>query len=183
MIGNFNRPEGLRELGNNIINFVDDVLCISRSGVQHLMHLEQFLGRIEECNFTLSFKNSKFLVQEVDFLGFTLTPQGIKPQEGKIDLIKNYPTPRSVLHLRGFLGLVTFYTKFIRNFSAALLPLHRITQKNVKWEWGDTEKHAFENVKELSEKHIVLAHPDPTKPYILRADVNNNTLGAALSVR
>ena len=170
----------LRGLGNNIINFVDDMLCISSSEAQHLMHLEQFLCRIQEYNFTLSFKKSKFFVQEVDFLGFTLTKRGIKPQEGKIDLIKNYPVPRNIRHLKGFLGLVTFYTKFVRNFSAALLPLHRITQKNVKWEWGDTEKYAFKNVKELFEKHIVLAHPDPAKPYILRTDANNNTLGAAL---
>ena len=95
-------------------------------------------------------------------------------------MIKNYPTPRHVRQLKGFLGLVTFYTKFVRNFSAALLPLHRITQKNVKWEWGDTERSAFENVKELFEKHVVLAHPDPTKPYILRTDAYNNTLDAAL---
>ena len=94
--------------------------------------------------------------------------------------MKKSPTPRSVRHLKGFLGLVTFYTKFVRNFSAALIPLHRIMQKNIKWEWRDTEKHAFENVKELFEKHIVLVHPDPNKPYILRTDANNNTLGAAL---
>ena len=98
------------------------------------MHLEQFLRRIEEYNFTLSLKKSKFLVQEVDFLGFTLTPQGIKPQEGKIDMIKKYHPSQSVRHLKGFLGLVTFYTKFVRNFSLAWLPLHRITQKNVKWD-------------------------------------------------
>ena len=145
------------------------------------MHLEQFLRRIEQYNFTKFKKKTKFLVQEVDFLGFTLTVQGIKPQEGKIDLIKKYPTPRSVRHLKGFLGLVTFYTKFVQNFSAALLPLHRITQKNIKWEWGDTEKHAFGNVKELFEKHIVVAHPDPNKPYILRTNANNNTLGVVLS--
>ena len=107
----------LRGLGNNIINFVDDVLCISSSEIQNLIHLENFLCRIQEYNFILSFNKSKFLVEEIDFLGFTLTPKGIKPQEGKIDLIKNYPRPRSVRHLKGFLGLVTFYAKFVRNFS------------------------------------------------------------------
>ena len=117
-------------LGNNIINFVDNVLCISSSEAQHLMHLEQFLRRIQEYDFTLSFKKSKFLVQKIDFLGFTLTTQGIKPEEGKIDLIKNYLTPRSLRHLEGLLGLVTFYTKFVRNFVSCTTPSN--SQKNVK---------------------------------------------------
>ena len=171
----------LRGLGNNLINFVDDVLCISSNEKQHLIHLENFLSRIKEYNFTLSFKKSKFFVEEVDFLGFTLTTHGIMPQEGKIDLIKNYPTPRNERHLKRFLGLVTFYTKFVRNFSEALLPQHRITKKNMKWEWGDTEDRQFQHVKDLFEKHNVLAHPDPSKPHILRTDANENTLGAALS--
>ena len=107
-----------------------------------MINLENFLSRIKEYNFTLSFKKSKFHVQKVDFLGFTLTTDGIMPQEGKIDLIKNYPTPRNVRQLKGFLGLVTFYTKFARNFFEALLPLH-ITKKNVKWEWGTLKIYNF----------------------------------------
>ena len=63
----------LRGLGSSIINFVDDVLCISSSEAQHLMHLEQFLRWIQEYNFTLSLKKSKFFVQKVDFLVFILT--------------------------------------------------------------------------------------------------------------
>ena len=146
----------LSGLGKNIINFVDDVVCISSSERQHFIHLENFLSRIQEHNFTLSFKKSQCLVKEIDFLGFTLTQKGIKPQEGKkLDLIKNYPRPRSVRHLKGFLGLETFYIKFVRNFSESLIPLHRLTQKNVKWEWVDKEDKQLQHVKDLFEKKIL----------------------------
>ena len=69
----------LRWLGNNILNFVDDILCISNNEKLHLVHLDQFLQRIRTFNFTLSFKKSTFICEEVDFLGFTLTSKGIKP--------------------------------------------------------------------------------------------------------
>ena len=71
-------------LGNNILNFVDDILCNSNNEKTRLVHLEQFLQRIRLYNFTLSFKKSTFICGKVDILGFTLASKGIKPQEGKM---------------------------------------------------------------------------------------------------
>ncbi|KAL7304695.1 hypothetical protein TKK_0002936 [Trichogramma kaykai] len=132
------------------LNFVDDMLAISRNEEENLAHVNELLESLDKHNIT--FKKSEFFKKEVEFLEFTLTKEGIRPQSNKIDLIKSFPPPKNVKQLKRFMG-----------------------------EWGDSENKQFEKIKALLAQEVCLAYPNPTKPYYLPTDASNFALGATLS--
>ena len=113
----------LRGIGDHVISFVDDTLITSESTEQHLKHLEVLLARLEINNLTLNLSKSNFLEKETKFLGFILTTEGIKPDPEKIQGIMDFPAPKNIKQLSGFLGLINFYSKFSNKHAAETLPL------------------------------------------------------------
>uniref|UniRef100_A0ABD2X093 RNA-directed DNA polymerase n=1 Tax=Trichogramma kaykai TaxID=54128 RepID=A0ABD2X093_9HYME len=168
-------------MGNHLLNFVDDMLIISRNEEEHLAHVNELLESLDKHNITLKFKKSEFFKKEVEFLGFTLTKEGIRPQSNKIDLIKSFPPPKNVKQLKSFMGVINFYSKFAQNHASLLFPLLKLVKKSVKWGWGDSENQQFEKIKALFAQEVCLAYPDPAKPYYLQTDASNFALGATLS--
>lgn len=123
----------LRETEPFTVNFVDDILCISDSVRSHLRHLKQLFETFRRNNMTLNFKKSKFLRDEIDFLGHRITKTGIKPQNEKIEAIKNFPVPKNAKQLKGFLGLTNYYSKFAKKYSDATYPLLASLKSSSKW--------------------------------------------------
>uniref|UniRef100_A0ABD2WIC4 RNA-directed DNA polymerase n=1 Tax=Trichogramma kaykai TaxID=54128 RepID=A0ABD2WIC4_9HYME len=168
-------------MGNHLLNFVDNMLIISRNEEEHLAHVNELLESLDKQNITLKFKKSEFFKKEVEFLGFTLTKEGIRPQSNKIDLIKSFPPPKNVKQLKSLMGVINFYSKFAQNHASLLFSLLKLVRKSVKWGWGDSENKQFEKIKALFAQEVSLAYPDPTKPYYLQTDTSNFALGATLS--
>ena len=102
----------LNGLGNFYLTFIDDIFCASENVHQHLLHLELLFHRLMENNLKINLEKSHFFRSEVKFLGHVLTSTGIKPDPEKIETIQNFSRPRNLKELRGFLGLINFYTKF-----------------------------------------------------------------------
>lgn len=173
----------LQGLSDYVINFVDDLLVISRSFEEHLEHLENLFIRFRENNMTLSFKKSNFAKKETEFLGHVLSADGLKPQPDKIQIIKDYRRPKNVKQLRGFLGFINFYAKFAKNYAEETAPLLKLVKKGVKYEWTNDHQEAFERIKALFMETMILAHPDPRKPYVLTTDASDVAVGAVLSQR
>ena len=137
----------LQGIGDHIISFVDDTLITSESTEQHLEHLEKLSTRIEEYNLTLNLNNSNFFRVETKFLGFILTTAGIKPDPEKNRGIMEFPIPKNLKQLRGFLGLINFYSKFSSTHAEETVPLLHLTKKVVTWEWNKKMKKSFDRVK------------------------------------
>ena len=119
----------LQGIGDHVISFVDDTLITSDSTEQHLRHLDELLTRLEKSNLTLNLSKSSFFKKETKFLGFILTTDGIQPDPEKIQGIMEFPTPRNTKQLRGFLGLVNFYSKFSSKHAAETVPLLQLIKK------------------------------------------------------
>ena len=131
----------LREgLDSFVLVFLDDILIYSRTKEEHLRHIqavlnrlkaEKFFGRIEKCDFFRT---------EVEYLGFDVGAEGIKPSMSKVRAILDWPMPECVTDVRSFLGLCSFYRKFIRWFSEIAAPLTDLTKKNKPFVWTEQRK-------------------------------------------
>ena len=163
-----------------MISFVDDTLITSESTEQHLEHLEELLTRLEKSHLTLNLSKSSFFRKETKFLGFILTTEGIKPDPKKIKGIMEFPTPKNEKQLRGFLGLVNFYSKFSSRHAAETVPLLHLIKKGTTWKWDEEMQNSFDRVKRLFCESVILHFPDPKKEYYLETNASNYALGAIL---
>ena len=128
---------------------------------------------MEKYNLTINFSKSHFFRKETKFLRFILDTEGIKPDPEKIQGIREFPPPKNIKKLRGFLGLVNFYSKFSSRHASETIPLLKLIKKGVQWKWDDEMQSCFERIKDLFSKTIILYYPDPKKPYYLETDASN----------
>jgi hypothetical protein len=99
----------------------------------------------------------------------------------KVNAVKTWPTPTNVSELRSFLGLASYYRKFVKDFSAIATPLTQLLHKDLPYDWGQEQQTAFEQLKQCLISAPVLILPDPTKPFTVTTDASDLAIGAVLS--
>jgi hypothetical protein len=164
--------------------YLDDVLI--HGGVnekEHWEHVKIVLKRFQEANVRLHFKKCLFAVQEVEHLGHILGQDGVKPSTKKVTAVLNAIEPENITQLRSFLGLVTYYGKFIPALSSVAHPLHKLLHKDSAWRWGKPEKLAWNKLKGLLPSSRMLTHYSLDLPLRLACDASSFGLGAVLSHR
>ena len=95
--------------------------------------------------------------------------------------VENWSRPEDLHQLRSFLGLCTYYRKFVKGFSTIARPLHKLTEAKQKFLWTDECERAFKKLKEALTSSPILAYPQPDKLFILDTDASNESVGAVLS--
>lgn len=162
--------------------FLDDVI-ISTSGTQneHLEILERVLKRLQDHGMKLKRSKCLFMVDEVKYLGYVISKDGIKVDSDKVEAIVKIPRPRNVTELRSFLGLVNFYAKFVKNLSSILSPLYDLLKKEAIWHWSKRCEEAMLKVKQILTGAEVLVHYDPNKPLVLTCDASARGIGGVLT--
>jgi len=165
--------------------YIDDILVCSRTFQEHLTHLRAVLQRLRDANLKLKLRKCSFLRPEVHYLGHVISKGGIAPDPSKTEKVQNYPVPTDLLKLRQFLGLASYYRRFIRNFAKISAPLHALTKKGVPFVWSVACQQAFEHLKQLLCRAPVLAYPQfgPGHQFLLETDASLEGLGAVLSQR
>ena len=165
----------------HLIIYIDDLLVYSKSFSDHLEHLQAVFDRLRGARLRLHPKKCNFALTEVMYLGHVLTTKGVKVDEKKIDVVKNYPVPKSVKDVRSFLGYVGYYRKFVRNFAAIASPLHALLKKENTFQWTNECQEAFENLRTAMTTTPVLMYADMSKPFILTTDASTSAIGYILS--
>lgn len=155
-----------------VVVYLDDIMVFSKTPEEHAMHLEEVLRRLDENKFIIKESKCKFYKEEVEFLGFLVNSQGLRPSPKKIECIRSWRSPTNIAGVRSFLGLASFYRRFIKGFSLIALPLTELTKKDVPFHWGDAEQHAFDLLKAALVLDHLLILPDPTKPYVVTTDAS-----------
>ena len=118
-------------IGRFVVVYFDDILIYSRSLDEHLEHLRAiFIALRDACLFG-NLGKCTFCTDQVSFLGYVVTPQGIEVDKAKIEAIESWPQPKMVTQVRIFLGLAGFYRRFVRDFSTIAAPLNELTKKDV----------------------------------------------------
>ena len=115
------------------------------------------------------------------YLGHILSSEGVQTNPAKIQTIKEWPKPINTEEVQRFLGLCTYYRRFVKDFSKIASPLYKLTQKNVEFRWNSECEAAFSLLKTELVNAPVLKYPDFTKPFILDTDASEMGIGAVLS--
>jgi hypothetical protein len=174
--------------------YLDDLFCISKLSLEdHLEKLEEVLRQL--CNAGLKVNAAKltFCAIEIEYLGYVLTRDGIKPQSNKVQAILVIKPPTGVKQLRHFLGMVQYYCDLWARWSDMLAPFTSLVgeygqtkttkakgTKKVPWHWDEVHQRAFNHVKATA-KDIVLAYQDYSKVFEIYTDASSKQLGAVIT--
>ena len=161
--------------------YLDDILVFSSTLEDHLEHLSIIFGKLRQHRLKLKLKKCSFLKMETHYLGFIINECGIKPDELKIDAIRSLPVPTCVREVRSFIGMCSYYRRFIPNFSQIAEPIVALTRKYAHFKWSDVHQKAFEFLKDSLTAVPLLVYPDSNKPYVLYTDASDTCIGACLT--
>ncbi|GJU66087.1 putative reverse transcriptase domain-containing protein [Tanacetum coccineum] len=159
-----------------VIVFVEDVLIYSKSKQEHEEHLKLILELPKKEELYVKFSKCKLWIPKVQFLGHVNDSQGIHVDPAKIESIKDWATLKTPTKIHQFLGLASYYRRFIESFSKITKP----TQKSVNFEWGDKEEATFQLLKCKLCSAPSLALPKGTKNFVVNYDASHKGLGVVL---
>jgi hypothetical protein len=135
-------------LDDFIVIYIDDILMHSGSLEEHAEHLRKVFQRLRENKLYAKLEKCEFGVKEVNFLRHRITQEGLKMDDHKVKAILDWEPPKSVPTLRSFLGLASYYRKFIKNFAKIIVPLTNLLKKSTgTYKWDGTCDEAFEALK------------------------------------
>ncbi|GJW96936.1 reverse transcriptase domain-containing protein [Tanacetum coccineum] len=166
-----------------VIVFIDDILIYSKNKQEHEEHLKLILELLKKEELYAKFSKCEFWIPKVQFLGHVIDSEGIHVDPAKIESIKDWASPKSPTEIRQFLGLAGYYRRFIEGFSKIAKPMTKLTQKKVKFEWGDKQEAAFQLLKQKLCSAPILALPEGSEDFIAYCDASKKGLGAVLMQR
>jgi len=169
----------LTGLGDFCSVYIDDILVFSNSMEEHLEHLKQIFQRLQRVGLKLHPQKCVFGSHEVLYLGHLISGSGILPNPEKIAAVKRFPTPTSVKAVRQFLGLASYYRRFVPNFARVANSLYGLTRQDVPFQWTQACQQSFERLKDLLTTPPVLAYIDFKKQFVLHTDTSGG-VGAGL---
>ncbi|PRP73111.1 hypothetical protein PROFUN_16431, partial [Planoprotostelium fungivorum] len=120
--------------------YLDDFLIYSQSHEEHVQHIRCVLKRVIDHKLSVNLKKCEFHSQNVKFLGYEVTPDGIHMCADRVESIQNWAPPVNLKALQCFLGFCNFYRGFIQNYSSIVTPMTNMTRKDVEWKWTPTYK-------------------------------------------
>jgi len=170
----------VEEIGKFVQVYLDDIIIYSKTWEDHLQHIGEVFRRLEEAGLKMGRSKCFFALKELEFLGHRISREGIKPDPKKIEKIKNWPIPTNKTGARGFLGMVGYYRRFVKDFSKIGKPIFNVIG-NDQFQWGEKQQEAMDILKNAIIEDAVLKYPDYSKPFILYTDASKIGLGAVLS--
>ncbi|UYV62216.1 hypothetical protein LAZ67_1008247, partial [Cordylochernes scorpioides] len=160
--------------------YLDDVIIYSPDFTTHLGRIEAVLKCFRESNLRLNGKKCRFGFEEIEILGHVTSKHGIKPADHNVKAIRDFPRPSKTKEIQSFIGLCSYYRKFIKNFSRIADPLFKLTRKDSPFIWSESQEEAFITLKSLLTNPPILSHFDPEAPTQIHTDASNIGLGATL---
>lgn len=177
--------------------YIDDIIVFAQSREELYTRLSEVFSRLRKANLRLKPKKCSFLQTEVEFLGHTVSRDGVQCSTKHIDAVASWPEPSNVGELQTFLGFTGFYRRFIPGYSTVAYPMLKLLKSSdagkrsqkgkrkgkihyVPWEWGPPQHKAFETLKHSLITAPILTYPDYRKPFILHTDASRKGLGAVL---
>jgi hypothetical protein len=186
-----NAPASFQDMMNHILKdlldkgvvvYIDDILIYAKNTEQHDKLVEEVLERLAKNNLVISPEKCVWAEKEVEFLGYIITPDGMRMLKDKTEAIQDWQTPQSVRDVQSFLGFANFYRRFIFGFSKICRPLTESTKGDTKdWRWTPEMEKAFVNLKECFTTAPILTHFNPKCQCIVETDASDFALGAVLS--
>jgi len=162
-----NAPTAFQRFMNDIFSdlldvcvmiYLDDILIYSNNMSEHHQHVKEVLKRLCKAGLYAKAKKCKFHSESVEYLGYILSPSGLTMSDDKIKIIQDCLEPKKVKDIQSFLGFTNFYCWFIFNYSDIVIPLTRLTQKNIPWKFDSFYQNAFNSLKKAFTSAPIFTH-------------------------
>lgn len=161
--------------------YLDDIIVPSETLEQMILRLRQVLERFRQAGLKLKPSKCFLFRREVQYLGHVVSEHGVSCDPAKIQAIQDWPTPKNVHEVRAFVGLASYYRRFVKDFAGTAQCLHELTKKHAKFVWSETCQAAFEELKCRLMSAPILGYPQDEGQLILDTDASNTAMGAVLS--
>ena len=176
--GLVNAPSTFERLMENVLNglqwteclvYMDDIISYSSTFDEGLRRLANVFTRLRAANLKLKPSKCIFFQRQVKFLGHIVSSEGIQTDPEKISAV------------RSFLGLCSYYRRFVKNFAEKARPLHALYEKKAKFLWTPECQTAFDSLKNAMISSPILGFPITNLQFILDTDASDKAVGAVLS--
>jgi len=175
--------EVIRGLQDSTASYLDDLVCFSDSWPEHLEQVGVVFERLRAAGLTANPQKCKYAMAHCSYLGHVVGSGIVRPEETKLEAIRDFGRPVTKTDVRAFLGLSGYYRRFISNFAEVASPLSDLTKKAApdKVVWNDSCEEAFKSLKIALCSAPVLHNPDFRKEFVLQTDASERGIGAVLS--
>ena len=161
--------------------YLDDIIVFGRSFQEHLMRLGEVLSKLNTAHLKIKPSKCNFFSTEVWYLGHDISAEGVMADPAKLEVVRSWPEPTNQTAVRSFVGLASYYRRFVKNFAEIARPLHILIEKARKFRWDENCRNAFVALKTHLITAPILAYPDPHRTFILDTDASDSGRGAVLS--
>lgn len=165
---------------DRIFVYLDDLLIFSSNFEEHLKLLDIVAERLKWANLTINIKKSKFCFKELRYLGYIVGNKMLKADPKKVAAIVDYPIPRSLKQLRSFVGMASYYRRFVKDFSTITTPLTNCMSTMRKFSLTPEAIESFSSIKLALTTAPVLVNPDFSKNFIIACDASTSGVGGVL---
>lgn len=168
---------------NRVFAYLDDIIIVSETFNDHLIDLEFVLDRLKFAGLTINFQKSSFCVPTLKYLGYVLDQGGLRTDPDKVEVIVNYPRPVNFTELKRFIGIASWYRRFVKNFATIAAPLHELTKEKkgkAKLNWNPKADKAFIDLKSDLVSTPFLTIPDFSQTFSIHCDASDIGLGAVI---
>ena len=165
----------------HLLIYLDDLIIYSSNIETHFQHLSEVFGLLKDAGLKLKPAKCHLLQSEVLFLGHIVSSDGLRPNPALIESVKKWEPPKTVKQVQQFMGLCSYYRRFLLRFSETAAPLTELTKKGVPFVWSAQCQQAFVTLKESLCQAPVLAYPCQEGTFILDCDASDVAIGCVLS--
>ena len=162
-----------------VLVFFDDILVYSKSLANHVNHLRKVLEILATNKLYAKRSKCMFASKEVEYLGHVITAEGVHTDPKKVAAMQQWPIPKDIKSLRGFLGLTSYYRKFVKGHGQISTPLTALLKKD-SFYWSKEAKLAFQKLKDALVHPPMLSLPNFDQPYVMECDASRKGIGAVL---
>nr|GEY47931.1 hypothetical protein [Tanacetum cinerariifolium] len=166
-----------------VIVFIDDIVIYSKNEKEHKEHLKAILELLKKEMLYAKFLKCEFWIPKVQFLSYVIDRRDIHVDPAKIESIKNLGTTKTLTEIRQFLGLAGYYQRFIEGFLKIAKSMTKLTQRGIKFDWGEKKENAFKLIKQKLCSGPILALSEGSKDFVVYCDASHKVLGAVLMQR